>query len=127
MADKVLTEWAPENAPYWDATRQGRLLLKKCTACARLHYYPREICPFCASADTEWIQSSGKGTVYSFSVVRQVSPPDILAYITLKEGVTMFTNLVGCDPERLRIGQAVQVVFLTSDDGRQIPVFTPVG
>ncbi len=119
-------EWSPENAAYWEAARRGQLLVKKCTVCGRAHYYPRAICPFCASAGTEWIQSSGKGIVYSFTVVRQASPPYVLAYVTLDEGVTLLTNIVQCDPGIVRIGQSVQVTFVPSDDARQIPMFAPL-
>ena len=118
--------WSPENAAYWEAAQRGQLLVKKCTACGRPHYYPRAICPFCASAQTEWMQSLGKGIVYSFTVVRQATQPYVLAYVTLDEGITFLTNLVRCDPGNVRIGQAVQVTFEAGDDGRQIPMFTLV-
>jgi uncharacterized OB-fold protein len=120
------TTWSPENTAYWEAAKRGQLLVKKCKACGRVHYYPRAVCPFCASMQTEWVQSSGKGIVYSFTVVRQVAQPYVLAYVTLDEGITFLTNLVRCDPDKVRIGHAVQVTFEPSDDGRQIPMFALV-
>jgi uncharacterized OB-fold protein len=125
MASATTTTWSPENAVFWEATRQGVLLLKACAACGRAHYYPRPVCPFCASMKTEWRQSSGEGTIYSFSVVHRASPPYVMAYVTLAEGVTLLTHLVECDSSDLRIGQSVRVVFRPAEDGRSIPMFTP--
>src|SRR5215472_6430412 len=61
----------PETKPFWDAAAQGRLLIKRCTACDEPHWYPRAICPFCGSERTEWMEASGHGTIYSYSVFRR--------------------------------------------------------
>ena len=114
----------PETQPFWDAAKQGRLLLRRCMACGEVHFYPRTICPFCFSDDTEWLASKGLGTVYAFSVMRR-GPPFALAYVTLDEGPTMMTNIVDCDLNGVRIGQKVRVVFKEGDAGFFIPVFTP--
>jgi uncharacterized protein len=118
--------WSPDNVGYWQAARAGHLLVKQCRACGKPHYYPRACCPFCASPDTEWITASGLGEIYSFSIVRRADPPYITAYVTLLEGVTMLTNIVDCDPNQLRIGQAVRVVFRPVADGRCAPMFVPI-
>ncbi|HXA96248.1 MAG TPA: Zn-ribbon domain-containing OB-fold protein [Candidatus Dormibacteraeota bacterium] len=115
----------PETAAFWEAAAKGRLLVKFCTACGKPHHYPRAICPFCNSDRTEWRDSAGRGTIYSFSVMRRASPPYVLAYVTLEEGVTMMTNLVDCDFDALRIGQPVRVVFAPTDGGPPVPTFTP--
>jgi uncharacterized protein len=118
-----------ENQPFFEAAREGRLLLKRCLTCGEVHYYPRAVCPFCASERTEWIPAQGRGTIYSFSVMRRIAQPYAqpyaLAYVTLDEGVTMLTNLVDCDLDRLRIGDAVRLVFKPADGGEMIPMFTP--
>jgi uncharacterized OB-fold protein len=115
----------PENQPFFDAAREGRLMLKRCMACGELHYYPRAICPFCSSERTEWVVAQGRGRIYSYSVMRRVAEPFAIAYVTLDEGVTMLTNLVDCDLDRLRIGDAVRVVFKPAEGGEMIPMFTP--
>jgi uncharacterized OB-fold protein len=127
MAERKIDapEQSPETKPYWDAATQGRLLIKKCNACGELHYYPRSICPFCFSADTTWVEASGKGTIYSYSVMRRVPAPYVVAYVTLAEGPTMITNIVDCDPNALKIGDAVKVTFKPSDGGPSVPMFTP--
>ena len=115
----------PENQPYWDAAAKGQLLVKKCKACGEVHHYPRDICPHCLSADTEWLQAAGTGTVYSFSTMGKGEAAYTLAFVTLTEGVTLMSNLVDCDPAAVVIGQAVRVVFKPSDGGHAVPMFTP--
>ena len=115
----------PETRPFWEAAAQGRLLIKMCTSCGRPHYYPRSICPLCGSDTTEWVQASGRGTVYSYSVMRRVPVPYALAYVTLEEGVTMMTNIVDCDLDTIQIGLRVQVVFKPTEGGPPVPMFAP--
>ncbi len=98
-------------------------MLKHCTSCNSPHYYPRSICPFCFSADTVWKEAVGTGHVYSFSVMRRLKPTYVLAYVTLAEGITIVSNIVGCDPDAVRIGMAVNVTFVPSEDGQPVPVF----
>ena len=113
-----------ENRPYFDAAAQGRLLVKRCAACGRLHFYPRAICPHRFSDRTEWQEAAGTGTIYSYSVMRHGAAYAI-AYVALDEGVTMLTNLVDCDLDALRIGQKVRVVFKPAEGGTMVPMFAP--
>jgi uncharacterized OB-fold protein len=115
-----------ENEPFWNATAQGKLLVKRCTACGEAHHYPRTLCPFCFSDKTEWTEGSGRGTIYTFSVMRRAAEPYVMAYVTLDEGPTMMTNIVDCDFDALKIGQKVKVVFKPSEGGAPVPMFTPV-
>jgi uncharacterized OB-fold protein len=115
----------PETRPFWDAAAQGRLLIGKCKACGKPHYYPRALCPFCGSDATEWVPAGGGGSVYSYSVMRRVPVPYALAYVTLDEGVTMMTNIVDCDLDAIRIGQRVRVVFKPTEGGPPVPMFSP--
>ena len=115
----------PETAPFWDAAAKGTLLIKKCRACGEAHYYPRALCPFCMSGQTEWIPAAGTGTIYSYSVMRRAETPYAIAYVTLDEGPTMMTNLVQCDFDALRIGQRVKLAFTPTEGGPPVPTFTP--
>jgi len=115
----------PEIQPFFDAAAQGRLTIKRCAGCRQFHHYPRTLCPFCGSDRTEWVTASGRGTIYSFSVMRRVPVPYAIAYVTLEEGVTMMTNIVDCDLDALRIGQTVRVVFKPTEGGPPVPMFTP--
>ena len=116
-----------ETQAYWDAAAKGKLLVRKCTSCGQLHHYPRTICPFCFSDKTEWEEASGEATIYTFSLMRK-SPtgPYAIAYVTLKEGPSLQTNIVDCDIDKLKIGQKVRVVFKPTDGGGPpLPMFTP--
>ena len=123
LAPPVVTA---EGKAFFDAARQGRFLIPVCTACNRAHWYPRAICPFCASDKVEWREASGKGTIYTFSVMRRVKEPYVIAHVTLAEGPTMLTNIVDCDPDSVRIGLPVAVVFQETEGGAPVPMFKPV-
>ena len=111
--------------PYWSAAKQGVLRIKRCTACAKVHWYPRPLCPYCLG-DTEWIDASGRGTIYSVSATRRAGPiAYAIAYVALDEGVTMLTNIVDCDLDAVRIGDPVRVVFKAAEGGGAVPMFAP--
>ena len=114
-----------ETAVYWESAKNGKLLVKTCKACGKLHYYPRTICPHCLSSDTDWVEASGKGTIYTYSVMRRTEIPYVIAYVTLEEGVTMLSNIVECDVDGVAVGQAVEVVFRDTEGGHSLPVFRP--
>ena len=126
MSDKKKDAFSADLAlePYWEAARAGRLLLKQCADCGKTHYYPRPLCPFCMSANTEWLEASGDGSIYSWSVERRGTPPYAIAFVSLPEGPTLLTNIVDCDLDALAIGQRVKLAFETRDE-QPVPVFRP--
>ena len=118
--------------PFWDATREGRFLIKRCRACRRAHYYPRPFCPHCWSDDVEWEQASGRATLYTWSVVHQNDLPPwpervpyVAAVVDLEEGPRAMTNVVDCDFESLRVDLPLQVAFRDAGDDVTLPVFRP--
>ena len=115
----------PETTAYWEAAAQGKLLIKHCRNCDRLHFYPRTLCPFCFSDRTEWQEAKGRGTIYTYTVMRREKVPYAIGYVTLDEGVTMMTNIVDCPFDAIKVGQAVKVVFKPSDGGPPVPMCTP--
>jgi hypothetical protein len=124
----------PESAEFWAGTKRGELLLSRCPKCALVIWYPRAICPDCHSYPTEWITAAGRGTIYTFTVIRRGAPglyadvgPYVLAYVELSEGPRMLTNIVGCDPDQVRVGSAVSVVFDGAGDAGAIPRFRLAG
>ena len=118
-------------APYWNAAGRGELLLQRCRACDRHQFYPRGACTNCGNAELEWVQASGRGTIYSYTVFHRPPHPAfdrlplVVALVDLEEGPRMTTNIVGCDVGDVRIGMPVFVEFeqLTEDVG--LPVFGP--
>jgi uncharacterized OB-fold protein len=113
-----------EGKEFWEAAAAGRLMVKACRDCGQVFWYPRAICPSCLSGNTEWRETAGRGVIYSFSVVRGTGAY-VPALVTLEEGVTILTNLVGADLAAIRIGAAVEVCFRPSDGGPPVPAFMP--
>lgn len=129
----------PQPAPnadslaYWEAARDGRLVVRRCQACGKHHFMPRAQCPACWSDQLEWVDSSGCGTVYTMSTVHRAPTADfaaivpyVIALIDLDEGVRMFANVVGDGAEKVAIGDRVQVTFEHRGDGVQVPQFVRV-
>ena len=114
----------PETKPFWDGCAQGKLMLAKCVDTGKFIWYPRSISPY-TLGKVEWVQASGKGKIYSFSVMKRAEVPYAIAYVTLDEGPTMMTNIVDCDLDSIRIGQPVTVKFVPSEGGPPMPMFTP--
>ena len=129
--NKPLPTVVGETKPFWDSCRQGKLLIQKCDRCAEYQFYPRGFCSNCWSNDIRWVQSSGKGTVWTFTITYQNrtpgfdSAPYVLALVELEEGVKMFTNIVECDPPQVSIGMPVEVSFVQASDQITIPYFKP--
>ncbi len=120
-------------APFWDAARDGKLLLQCCKACRETIFYPRIRCPKCHSDELDWIEASGKGRIYSYSVVVNNAPsafladmPYVVAIVRLEEGVQMLSNIVDCDPEALHCEMPVVVDFREAG-GFRLPLFRPAG
>ena len=121
----------PETEPYWRAAHEGRLLVQRCRSCGNHQLYPRWRCLRCRG-EVEWVDASGRGTVYSFTVIRQNFSrsfkhliPYVVALVDLEEGPRLMTNVVGCPPEDVRIGMAVRVRFEPVSDEAALPLFEP--
>jgi hypothetical protein len=124
------------STPYWEAARQGQLLIAECAACGRVHHYPRPFCPHCWSEDVHPLQASGAGTLYTYSTVyvNDLAPfkerlPYVAAIVELDEGPRLMTTIEGADPDDLRVGMPVAAVFRPVDDADPdspyLTVFTP--
>lgn len=121
----------PEAVEYWSALRDGRLLIQQCESCGNCQLYARDRCVRCRSA-VSWVEASGRGTVYSFTVIRQQYQrpfrdwvPYVVALIDLEEGPRLMTNIVGVDPEGVSIGMAVRARFETVSEEAGIALFEP--
>ena len=121
----------PETRPFWDAAKRRELSLPRCRACGTLHYFPRGVCPGCLSSDLAWERLSGRGTLHTFTIVHRgqkgfpVPTPYVLAIVELAEGPRMMTTLVNVEPERVRIGMPVAVLFRDVSDTIALPLFEP--
>lgn len=130
---KPLPRIDEESKGFWEACRRHQLYIQRCRNCGSFRYYPRALCPRCLSDATEWLLSSGRATVYTYTVTHQNqahgfrdSLPYVLAYVDLEEGARMLTNIVGCDPADVEIGMPVTVVFDDVTDEVTLPKFKPM-
>jgi len=114
-----------DNRVFWDAASRRELKFGRCCQCHKSYFYPRHFCPFCLSADVEWVSASGRGEIYSYTVMRRAERPFVLAYVRLEEGPSMMTNIVDGDLDAIRIGQPVTVTFKPTEGGPPVPMFRP--
>jgi hypothetical protein len=113
----------PSTKPFWDAAREGRLMLGFCRDTQR-HFWPvRNTSPFTLSPNVELRAASGHGTIHSFTVMR-VAQPYAPAFVELEEGPRIFTNIVDCDLAELRIGMKVRLEWKRTE-GAPLPMFAP--
>lgn len=120
------------SAPFFDGAREGRLMLQHCASCQAWSFPVRERCPHCFAAGLGWRQASGRGSLYTFTIMHQIMNPGFasavpfnVAQIDLDEGVRMVSNVVGTGNEDLRIGMRLEAVFEDVGDGVRIPKFRP--
>jgi uncharacterized protein len=121
------------NIAFWTGGRDGHLLITRCENCSRWSHPPVPVCRFCLSDNVGPQPSSGTGRVLTFTVNRQpwlptLPPPYVIAVIGLDDDpqLRVSTRLVEVDPEEVRIGMRVQVLFEPCDD-IWLPLFRPAG
>lgn len=117
------------SAPHWQGAAEGKLMVQRCDDCGAYVFTPRERCRSCFGDKLRWVQSSGKGTVYSYTIVHRppdpsFDPPYCPAIIELDEGWMMLSNVVEADLTRIAIGDPVEVAFKDMGD-ITLPVFRP--
>lgn len=123
--------------PFWDAAKQDRLVVPRCTGCGTFRLPPSPFCFKCRQQQTEWVELPGTGTVYSFTVVRHPLHPDLSEACPYASGVIeldgtqgagarMILNIIDCDVDKLRIGDRVKVVFEHVNDEMSTPRCRPV-
>lgn len=118
--------------PYWQHAREGRFALPRCESCGRHHFYPRGSCPHCGATCIAWAQASGRGEVYSFSVVHRAPGPAfkddvpyVIAIVKTDEGPHLLSRVVGVAPDAVRIGLRLRVRMDEVSDQLSLPVFEP--
>ncbi len=119
-------------APYWEGCRAGELRYLRCNVCGRIPSMPTPMCPRCRSRDLSWTASSGRGSLYSWTVVWRPQHPAFTvpyapAIVRLDEGFWVMSAMVGCTPDELVDGLAVEVEFQAVDDELTLPFFHPSG
>jgi uncharacterized OB-fold protein len=121
----------PETKHFWDGTREGKLRLQRCDACAKVYFPPRPFCPECGKREVSVFAASGKAFLYSYVIhhrkVPGFTPPYAIAVVELAEGPRMMTNIIDCPqtPEALVLDMPLTVAFEKMDDEITLPLFKP--
>ncbi len=130
--EKPLPRPTEDSARYWEAAQRHELRMQQCRDCGHVRFPPAVLCARCSSENAEWVQLSGRGTVFSWIVVHQSQHPAFNAdtpynvtIVELEEGPRMHTNLVDCANEQIHIGMPVEVVFERVNDEVVLPKFRP--
>jgi uncharacterized OB-fold protein len=130
--DRVLPVVTDRNRHFWEGGSDGRLHLLRCEDCGRHIHPPRPVCPSCRSFAVRPETVGGRGRVHSCTVnhygwVPGMEPPYVVAEVDLDDadGVRLITNVIGCDPDDVAIGMAVEVVFARLGTVH-VPLFRPV-
>lgn len=134
---KPLPQITTLTRPFWEAAARKELVSQRCAACNALVWPPRPACAECGSDELRWTPLSGRGTVYSFTVIREVvgrgmrgfepELPFVVAWIDLDEGLRLCSNVVQCSIEEVAIGMKVDAVFEEVAAGTFLPKFKPRG
>jgi hypothetical protein len=133
MADvkKPLPILDGDSKVFWDGCMENKLFIQHCPDCEKYVFYPRALCPHCMGDAMEWQEVSGKGKVYSYSIVYQATPafaqdtPFVMALIDLDEGVRILSHIIHCSLDEVECDMPVKVVF-EEQDGMKLPKFQPV-
>lgn len=132
MADKPAPKPTPESKPFWDGANSGQLRIQKCVTTGKHFFPPRRYSPFTVGGETEWVDASGRATLYSYVINQRPAPgwendgPYAIAVVELEEGPRMMANIVGVEntPENLVLDMPLQVQFEARGE-QQVPVFAP--
>lgn len=125
MARENVTHATAVDARYFAALERGVFEIPRCVACGRHHFYPRVCCPYCGSERLEWVAPSGRGRVYSTTIVRRAAGDYTVNLIDLEEGPRLMSSVVDVPPESVRIGMPV-VARVRESEGGALLVFVPL-
>ena len=120
----------PDTEAFWAATAGHRLTYQVCRECGQVVFYPRRHCPGCLHGRLEQRDSAGRGTVYTFTVIRQnghpyfrTRVPYLVGVIDLDEGFRMVAE-IDTAPDAVHVDQRVAVGW-EDHEGLSVPVFRP--
>ena len=121
--------------PFWEAAKQQQLVVQRCRACGYFNHPPRSVCDACQSQQLAFEPVSGKGSIYTFSVMyqqniagfeEQVPYLNILVELDEQPRLFMVANLPGTERDKIKIGGQVEVYFEKIDEEISLPQFRVV-
>jgi uncharacterized OB-fold protein len=132
---KPLPKTDPVTAPFWESLKKEKIEVQRCDDCASYVFYPRALCPHCSSRRLTWTPVSGRGRIYTMTIVHkapgaafQADAPYVVALVELDEGCRMMTNVIDveADPSKVKIGMPVEIVYDRVTETVTLPKFRPV-
>lgn len=115
---------------FWAFCSERKLCFQKCSSCGIWRHLPRLMCAGCGSAEWEWLESSGKGHIYTWTITHQAMLPafaDEVPYasvvVELEEGVRMVSGVEGIALDEIDLDLPVEVTFRAISEDMNIPVF----
>ena len=119
---------------YYGFCARGELRFQRCDDCGAWRHPPRVLCAACASPRWSWQRSTGRGRVFTWTVVHQAMHPafasDVpyaVVVVETDEGVRVAANLHDAAPDVLRLDLPVEVEFERRDETLTVPAFRPAG
>lgn len=130
---KPLPRGEAYNGEFYQFCQQHELRFQRCKDCSTWRHMPRESCQSCGSFEWTWERSSGKGQLFSWTVIHRALHPGFAddvpyaaAVVELEEGVRLVSHVLDLSPEQLCIGMPVEVVFDDITPEVTLPKFRPV-
>ena len=127
---KPIPAITPDMREFFDGARAGRLMVQKCDSCGKLRFPAHDLCSKCNSTDSQWVPVSGRGEVFSFSIMHQLYHPGFakevpyaVVMVELEEGCKFVSNLLGVQPHDIKCGMPVEVTFEKLSDEVSMPKF----
>lgn len=118
--------------PYWAACNEERLVMQRCQACGKFRWHPAPLCIYCSHSGYDWAPLSGRGRVYTWTVITHAVHPAAVArvpYVVVEveldeqRDLRMVSNLVDCETDAIQFDAPVRVAFETHASGQKLPVF----
>jgi uncharacterized OB-fold protein len=122
----------PDYQVFYEYIDRHQLHLQRCTSCGRVRFPLSPVCYACFSPAWEWRLSAGRGRVSSWVVFRrqyfeEFPVPYVVVQVEMEEGPRLTANLLSCEPEAVRMGMPVEVVYEDLPGGRSLLQFAPRG
>jgi hypothetical protein len=131
---KPVPDISNDTRPYWDGLKAGKLMLQRCADCGKVRHYPRPMCDGCYSMNVDWVQSTGKGAVHSYTISHhpfhagfKEEMPYVLVTVDLEEGVRLNAQARGIGEDEVRVGLPVKIGFEAATEEFSLPVVLPAG
>lgn len=127
-ATRIKPPMGHDNAWWWDMAAEGKLAIQRCKSCDTLRHPPVPACPDCHSFEWDAVESTGKGTICSYTILTHPKFPGytyplVIVLVDLEEGTRITSQLIDCEPQAADFGLPVEMVMQEDPDGFKLPVF----